>query len=53
MYDYILCYTNGMATAPNGGVEMLKDLVLLVVAPVIAGIVIQLFAHWLDKRDDD
>lgn len=32
---------------------MLKDLVLLVVAPVIAVIVIQLFAHWLDKRDDD
>ena len=30
---------------------MLKDLVLLVVAPVIAGIVIQLFAHWLDKVD--
>lgn len=49
----MLCYNSGMATAPNGGVGMLKELVMLIVAPVIAGIVIQLFAHWLDKQDDN
>ena len=32
---------------------MTKDILTLVVAPVIAGIVTELFAHWLDKRDDD
>jgi hypothetical protein len=45
-----------MATADpqmRGGVVMLHDFILLIVAPVIAGIVTELFAHWLDKRDDD
>ncbi|MBC9708838.1 MAG: type I toxin-antitoxin system Fst family toxin [Enterococcus sp.] len=25
----------------------------LVVAPILVGIVIELFAYWLDKRDDN
>ncbi|MFL2113513.1 type I toxin-antitoxin system Fst family toxin [Latilactobacillus sakei] len=32
---------------------MITQLLTLVVAPIITGIVISLFDHWLDDRDDD
>ncbi|EOC6290360.1 type I toxin-antitoxin system Fst family toxin [Enterococcus faecium] len=32
---------------------MLLQFFTLIVAPTIVGIVVKLFAYWLDKRDDD
>ncbi|EGP5708884.1 type I toxin-antitoxin system Fst family toxin [Enterococcus faecium] len=32
---------------------MLKQIISLIVAPTIVGIVIELFSYWLDKKDDD
>ncbi|EMF0076337.1 type I toxin-antitoxin system Fst family toxin [Enterococcus gallinarum] len=32
---------------------MLQQILTLVVAPILVGIVIELFAYWLDKRDDN
>ncbi|EOA3410052.1 type I toxin-antitoxin system Fst family toxin [Enterococcus hirae] len=32
---------------------MLQQILTLVVAPILVGIVIELFVYWLDKRDDN
>ncbi|NUG39799.1 type I toxin-antitoxin system Fst family toxin [Lactobacillus mellis] len=29
---------------------MLKDIFVLVIAPIIVGVVLKLFAYWLDKH---
>lgn len=48
-----ICYTRKRQLAPIGGVHMLQQILTLVVAPILVGIVIELFAYWLDKRDDN
>ena len=42
-----------MATAPKGGVVMLKEIITLVVAPLFVALVTTLVDHWLDNRDDN
>lgn len=32
---------------------MINVLLTSVIAPVITGIVLELFSHWLDKKDND
>ncbi|MDN6294565.1 MAG: type I toxin-antitoxin system Fst family toxin [Alkalibacterium sp.] len=32
---------------------MSDELISLIVAPILVGIAIELFAWWLDKQDDD
>jgi len=32
---------------------MSKELISLIVAPILVGVAIELFAWWLDKQDDD
>lgn len=32
---------------------MVHDILSLIVAPIIVGIVIKLFSHWLDESDKD
>ena len=42
-----------IATAPKGGVVMLKEIITLVVAPLFVALVTTLVDHWLDNRDDN
>ena len=49
---YIMLYLF-MATAPKGGVVMLKEIITLVVAPLFVALVTTLVDHWLDNRDDN
>jgi len=30
-----------------------KEFISLIIAPVLTGIVIELFSYWLDKKDDN
>ncbi|WP_245741772.1 type I toxin-antitoxin system Fst family toxin [Pisciglobus halotolerans] len=32
---------------------MLYQILSLIVAPILAGLVIELFSHWLDAKDKD
>ncbi|MCM0596342.1 type I toxin-antitoxin system Fst family toxin [Periweissella fabaria] len=32
---------------------MLNNLLTLIIAPVVTGIVIELFSYWLNKKDDN
>ncbi|PQD75401.1 type I toxin-antitoxin system Fst family toxin, partial [Enterococcus faecalis] len=51
-YSDIVLYSK-MATAPKGGVVMLKEIITLVVAPLFVALVTTLVDHWLDNRDDN
>ncbi|MGL5899022.1 MAG: type I toxin-antitoxin system Fst family toxin [Lactobacillaceae bacterium] len=43
-----------MATCPErGGASMIKEILTLVIAPIIVGVVLKLFAYWLDKHNDN
>ena len=42
-----------MATAPKGGVVVFYQILSLIVAPMLVGIVIELFSHWLEEKDKD
>ncbi|MFS0985519.1 type I toxin-antitoxin system Fst family toxin [Enterococcus durans] len=42
-----------MATCPQRGCASLEKIVSLVIAPIFVGIVIKLFSHWLDEKDND
>lgn len=37
----------------NGGAVIMQNVITLIVAPIAVGLVIELFAWWLDKQDDD
>lgn len=41
------------ATCPQRGVVPMEKLISLVIAPIFVGIVIKLFSHWLDEKDND
>ncbi|MFV8261387.1 type I toxin-antitoxin system Fst family toxin [Aerococcus viridans] len=32
---------------------MLKEILHLIIAPILVGIVIELFSWWLDRKDDN
>ena len=51
-YSDIVLYSK-MATAPKGGVVMIKEVITLVVAPLFVALVTTLVDHWLDNRDDN
>lgn len=42
-----------MATAPKGGVLLMENFFVFIVAPTFVGIAIALFERWLDGQDDD
>lgn len=42
-----------MATASQGGDTVFKLFLSLIIAPIFVGVIVELFAYWLNKRDDD
>jgi hypothetical protein len=37
----------------KGALSMLHDILSLIVAPILVGIINKLFSYWLDKSDKD
>lgn len=48
-----LSYTDKGNLPKKGVLLVSNELISLIVAPILVGIAIELFAWWLDKQDDD
>lgn len=48
-----LWYTHSWRLAPKGSVVVFYQILSLIVAPVLVGIVTELFSHWLKEKDKD
>lgn len=42
-----------MAACPLKGVFLMYELISLIIAPVVVGLVIELIYRWLDEEDDN